>query len=360
MTLNKKEIAELILATEDEQEESEKVKDLQKTINRLHKQLDKAKNNKDELSEAIYSAVRDSIADIDIPKVKPPKLTVTKSKNEEVAVITLADWQMGKKTPTYNSEICQKRIEQYAKKVQEITAIHRKSHTIKKAHIWILGDIVEGVDIFPGQAWVIDSGLYRQIMKNGLETLTNFIREMLATFDEVKVVSVIGNHGRIGRYGTFHPEDNADRILYETTRLMFSGEKRLTWVNPEEFEGDRGWYAVDKIGKYSCLLIHGDQFRGQLGIPWYGVKKKVVAWKALGSQSDMPFPDFKDVAFGHWHQQLTWTDAGITMRCSPSPESNNYYAAENLAALGLPAQRMMFVNPKKGIVTADYENVWLD
>ena len=58
-------------------------------------------------------------------------------------------------------------------------------------------------------------------MKNGLETLTNFIREMLATFDEVKVVSVIGNHGRIGRYGTFHPEDNADRILYETTRLMF-------------------------------------------------------------------------------------------------------------------------------------------
>ena len=77
MTLNKKEIAELILATEDEQEESEKVKDLQKTINRLHKQLDKAKNNKDELSEAIYSAVRDSIADIDIPKVKPPKLTVT-------------------------------------------------------------------------------------------------------------------------------------------------------------------------------------------------------------------------------------------------------------------------------------------
>ena len=73
----------------------------------------------------------------------------------------------------------------------------------------------------------------------------------------------------------------------------------------------------------------------------------------------MPFPDFKDVAFGHWHQQLTWTDAGITMRCSPSPESNNYYAAENLAALGLPAQRMMFVNPK-GIVTADYENVWLD
>ena len=48
------------------------------------------------------------------------------------------------------------------------------------------------------------------------------------------------------------------------------------------------------------------------------------------------------------------------MRCSPSPESNNYYAAENLAALGLPAQRMMFVNPKKGIVTADYENIWLD
>ena len=295
MSLNEKEIAELIAESE-----SEKVKDLQKTINRLHKQNDKLKNNQDELVDAIYNAVTDSIADIDIPAVKPPKLTYAKTKNEEVAVITLADWQMGKKTPTYNSEICQKRIEQYAKKVQEITAIHRKSHNIKKAHIWILGDIVEGIDIFPGQAWVVDSGLYRQIMKNGLESLTNFIREMLATFEEVKVVSVIGNHGRIGRYGTFHPEDNADRILYETTKLMFADEKRLEWINPEAFEGDRGWYAVDKIGKYSCLLIHGDQFRGQLGIPWYGVKKKVVAWKALGSQLDMPFPDFKEVGFCYW------------------------------------------------------------
>ena len=92
MTLKDKEIADLIAESE-----SEKVKDLQQTINRLHKQVDKLKNNQDELVDAIYNAVQDSIADIDIPPVKPPKLTVAKSKNEEVAVIMLADWQMGKK-----------------------------------------------------------------------------------------------------------------------------------------------------------------------------------------------------------------------------------------------------------------------
>ena len=353
--LNEEQLAELIAETENG-----RIKDQQSTINRLHKQVDKLKNNQDELVDTIYLAVKDAIADIEIPPVKPFKATKAKTKTEEVAVITLADWQIGKKTPTYNSEICKQRIEYYAEKVKEITTLHRNSHNINKAHIWILGDIVEGVDIFPGQAWLVDSGVYRQVMHNGLETLSNFIREMLALFPEVHVTSVIGNHGRIGRYGSFHPEDNMDRMLYETTKLVLANEKNLTWVNPEAFEGDRGWFAVDKIGKYSCLLIHGDQFRGQLGIPWYGVKKKITGWKALAANPKMDFPEFQDVAFGHWHQQLTWTDNGIGIRCSPSPESNNYYAAENLAALGLPAQRMMFVDPKKGIVTADYENVWLD
>ena len=41
-----------------------------------------------------------------------------------------------------------------------------------------------------------------------------------------------------------------------------------------------------------------------------------------------------------------------------SPESHNEYAREFVAATGQPSQRLHFVDPVKGRVTAEY-NVWL-
>jgi hypothetical protein len=44
---------------------------------------------------------------------------------------------------------------------------------------------------------------------------------------------------------------------------------------------------------------------------------------------------------------------------SGSPESHNEYARVFVAAVGRPSQRLHFVDPDKGRVTAEY-TVWLD
>jgi hypothetical protein len=124
--------------------------------------------------------------------------------------------------------------------------------------------------------------------------------------------------------------------------------------------GERGWWSLDEIGNYSCLLVHGDQFRGSLGVPWYGIRKKVLGWAAMGHNPDLPFPQFQDLAFGHWHQPVNWTINGIGCRGCGSTESANDYAAEQLAGMGRPSQRVMFVEPEAGHVTAEYPEVWLD
>ena len=191
-----------------------------------------------------------------------------------------------------------------------------------------------------------------------------FVRRMLSEFDKVVVHAVIGNHGRVGKRGQFHYETNTDRMCYKVTETILAEEiesGRLSWEHSEPGNsGERGWYSIDKIGNLTTLLVHGDQFRGSLGIPWYGVRKKVLGWKAMAAAGALPFPDFDDVAFGHWHQAVTWTINGIGTRGSGSTESFNDYAAEELAGMSRPSQRLMFVNPDKGLVTADYTEILLD
>jgi glutamine cyclotransferase len=62
---------------------------------------------------------------------------------------------------------------------------------------------------------------------------------------------------------------------------------------------------------------------------------------------------------GHWHQPLSLCMSnGGRVFVTGSPESHNEYAREFVAATGQPSQRLHFVDPVKGRVTAEY-NVWL-
>ena len=318
----------------------------------LLQQLAKAKAKAEELVSAVYSAASDAASALDLPPVPPPT-SDTRRGGEEVAVAVLSDWQLGKRTPSYDSTVCAERIARFGEKVIRLTDIQRKDHPVKHLRVHILGDIVEGEMIFPGQAHLIDASLYEQVVESGPSILAAFLRKMLANFDSVHVVAVIGNHGRIGRKGDFNPQTNADRMLYRITQRYLEGEKRLTWDIPS-IPNERAWYAVSKIGKYSCLLIHGDQFRGTAGIPWYGLNKKVGGW-ALGAIRE----HYDDVDFGHFHTPMTTQINNVTVRCNGSSESHNDFAAEQLAATGQPSQGLRYVHPERGIVTATY-TVWLE
>lgn len=334
-------------------EEAQTVEELRKTVDRLGTQLARAKHSREELVEAVYRAARDASSALDIPKVPKPVADLRR-KNSEVAVPVLADWQLAKVTPSYNSEVCEQRINLYADKVVELTEIQRADHPVKHARVWVLGDIVEGELIFPGQAHVIDSGLYRQVTVDGPRIMVDFLRRMLSVFDTVHVAAVIGNHGAIGGRSRrdMDPESNADRMLYRVVQQILQDEERLTWDIPDG-RGERNWYTVDRIGEYGCLLAHGDQIRGHAGFPFYGLAKKVWGW-ATGAVRE----PFDDVFIGHWHQPTRVTLNRITARVSGSPESDNTYAQEQLAAVGRPSQWLLFAHPNRG-VTAEY-CVWLD
>lgn len=326
--------------------------ELKISYTKLLQEYEKLKNKNDDLANAVYRAVKEDIADNKIERVPSPPRDKRKA-SEEVAVAVLADWQLAKVTPTYNSQICEKRIEQYADTVIKLTEIQRAEHPVKHLHVWALGDIIEGELIFPGQSFLVDGGLYRQITVDGPRILKNFLIKMLENFETITFVGVIGNHGSIGgRARRDHdPETNGDRMLYRILQLMFENEKRIKFIIPDG-RGERNWYAIDTIGNYRSLLIHGDQF-GSLST-FYSFQKKIFGWKVGAIEEE-----FDDVYFGHFHTPTKMTFNSVQCRISGSPESTNTYAMESLAAVGKASQPLMFVHPERGIVTAEY-TCWLD
>jgi hypothetical protein len=330
---------------------------LRKEHRRLIRKHNDFVNSRIDLEKVIADTARASFSALKPPRPAQPT-TDRRTKGEEVAIVTCADWQLGRITPDYNIEIAEQRIKQYAEKIRTITDIHRADHPVKKAHVWLLGDIVDGEQIFPGHPYELDSSLVDQVVTNGSRILRNFLYELLSYFQEVRVIGVVGNHGRIGRVGAFHPDTNADRMLYLVTREYFkaAGEKRIAWEIPRAHKGDRGWYHVDLVGNYRSLLVHGDQFRGgnsYAGLPFFSFSKKALFWRDMGVLGDMD--PFQDIWCGHWHRVARVPVGSMVVRVCGTPMSTDPWSIETLSASARPAQVLAYCEPHDGRITAEYE-----
>lgn len=313
----------------------------------LARQLYETKHKHADYLETVWNAVEEAMAGIVVQPVPAPPVG-GQPVGEEYAVSLLSDLQTGKRTPGYDSLVCRERVMRYAQEIVARTEQHRRTRPIRHCHVPLLGDLVEGADIFPGQQWLIDSTLYAQMFKTTPVIIVDFVRYLLAHFDTVTVWAVDGNHGRIGRRGQFGPEDNADKMVCRIVELMLRDEPRFT-LNMTDPAGERNWYQVMELGSYRAMLIHGDQIRGHSGFPWYGLSKKVNGWASGG------IPErFQDVFMGHWHQLARIPLNQKTVWVNGSTESENTYASESLAAQSEPSQWLLYVDPIAGQVTASY------
>ena len=332
--------------------ESEDVAELRRALMRVQKQLLQAKQRTDELVEVTHQAAYDATLGMGpITPVKVPDLAKSKKK-PEVALWHLTDWQGAKKTPSYNSQVMYERVMNFAEKAVKISDIMRADHPVNDCLIMFGGDMVEGLFNFPSQAFEIDATLFEQYV-NVSKLLVDVVRYALTNYQKVTVVPEWGNHGRIGSKRDNVPRsDNFDRMCYELARQLLKGEKRLTWQEcPDDIQ------RVE-IGNYKALLIHGDEVgRNGFASP-AAIVQHANRWK---SGAYDPSFAWRDLYIGHYHTHAEWPMAnGLgSVYQTGSTESENRYAGVMLAASATPSQRLHFVDPVKGRVTAAYK-VWLD
>jgi hypothetical protein len=296
----------------------------------------KAKFKTANLIDAVYEAAANSLLSTPRPKIIPPTKDTRKGK-PEVALVHLTDWQAGKKTVSYDIPTLSSRIEEMIKKVLSLTEIQRAHHPVRECVVMLGGDMVEGVSIFPGQQYEIGAHLYEQMFEV-VRIIEGAIRSLAQSFEKMTVVCEFGNHGRLGKKGDMPAGDNIDRMAYQIAANNCKDIKHVKWQMSDD------WYQIFHIGKYKVLLVHGDEI-GSFG----NILRKVSAW------STGVVEPFNDCYMGHFHTPTALTMAnGGRIFVTGSPESHNEYARTFIAAVGKPSQRIHFVDPDKGRVTAEY------
>lgn len=313
------------------------------------RQRDVAKDKTNDYVAALKAAILELWGDVHLNLPRPRKITPAATATPETAILVTSDWQLGKVTPTYDSDVCEQRVQTMAEKTIELGKMHSRIKPVNEIKVYLLGDLVEGENIFPHQSYQLDSSLYRQVGVDGPRILSNLIAELLNFYQKVHVVGVIGNHGALKMKGGVNPETNMDRLLYTIVAGLFKHDDRVTFNIPDG-HGERNWYAVDYVDQWGFLLAHGDQIRGWGGIPFYGALKKALGW------ADAIEQPWDYLMIGHHHTPTMLTYNKRQVRFNGTTESTNTFAQEVLAAVGHPTQWMGFVSPNQGI-TSEY---WLN
>lgn len=323
-------------------EDTAEVDELRAALAKTQQKLAVAKAKTAELIDAVYRAAHDA-ALMNTPRKVTPAPKKDRRRRPEVALSHLTDLQFGKVTETYSRDVCDARVDEFAAKIEKITEVQRSDHPVTEGHVMLGGDMIEGTHIFPGQVFEIEAYLYDQLF-GCASTIERFVRHQLGLFERVTVWEESGNHGRLGKKGEDPAIDNVDRMAYRIARDRLANEPRLTWV-PQD-----SWHRIVEIGNYRALLCHGDEIKSFGGnTPAFGILRKCNAWA-----SGVVAP-FHDVYLGHFHTNMVLTLAnGGRVFVSSSTESGSVYAQEFVAATGVPAQRVNFIDPEAGRVTSEY------
>lgn len=314
----------------------------------LQAKLIKSKAKIDDLVEATIEAARYAVIDLGgIGNVKTPTPDKRKAR-EAVALWHLTDWQGGKKSVSYNSDVMAKRVNEFVTKAGKLVDDYRKARPVKECYILFGGDMVEGLFNFPTQPHEIDQTIFGQYVTVS-KLIVETVQKALSMFERVTVIPEWGNHGRIGSKRDAIPRaDNIDRMCYELAKQLLAGEKRLTW---QDCPND--WQPV-VIGNMRGVSIHGDEF-GRNG---YSSANTLLSSLQKWQSGSLGF-QFDYVWIGHYHTSAMWSTAnGGLIFQTGSTESDNRYAQIQLASMVRPSQRMQLVDPVKGFIISDHI-IWL-
>lgn len=291
---------------------------------------------------------------IDLRVPKPPRRR--RHAWQEVPLLHISDWHLGKVTSQYNYQVASERLLELAKRTIHICDIRRSHSSIEELHLALGGDMIEGQEIFASQAYQVDQDIVEQAVRYGPQRMAEFILMLLQDFKRLTIKAVPGNHGRNGpKKGPGNPRMNFDSLFYTVTRdlvnqaLMKRQPSRLTditWDLPWDREED--WYTLDRILGWGILMVHGHEISGGFaGFPWYGAGKKAWGW------IDTIQEGWDYMLMGHFHTQSGFDLNRRTVLANGTVESANHHARQNLAACGSAKQRLAFFNQEHGLISDD-------
>lgn len=175
---------------------------------------------------------------------------------EHEACLILSDSHVGQVVHqgigAYDTNLFLERANRLERAVLSYANLYQQSLPVKVLNVFALGDDLEGHgQIFPAQALFMDRNLRDQWVTFA-ERMTLMLKSFLEKYEQVNVWKVVGNHGRVGRAGEHHPQDNVEAFLWMLIQERFRDEPRMRIEIADDF-----FMLVERMGKL-FLLRHGE------------------------------------------------------------------------------------------------------
>ena len=320
--------------------------------------IDRLKSERDEYRRLYQEAVRrvreqddmvQAIAAAGVRPSPPPKLPKPEPRSRSKApareaILLLSDWHLGQAVNavdtgglnTYSWETATRRLRRWLDAAVGSIENTRDAYRVDRIVLAMLGDMIEGHDIFTGQAFSLDKDAAVQAL-DGSALFADAIAELAERLWPVTldIYAVPGNHGRPGgrKAGNLPPTLSFDYLFYEILRLRLANAPIREWGI--EASGRLLFMAAGT----PVLLTHGDEVRGWGGWPYYGLDK------AHGRLLQELETIFHVWLLGHWHASAA-LPAGRGMRIvNGCAVGANRLTTTAVLGASAPMQTLLYTSP---------------
>ena len=280
-----------------------------------------------------------------LPTVVPKPFVIVKSKHaDEHAVLCISDVHIGEFVDpeetgglgNFSLSVFRKRLDNLKQSVAEIIDIQRKSYNIPKLHLFFIGDILTGEQIYRGQANHIDLDVTEQLFE-GVQQFGLMISEFQHIFPQIHCTGVVGNHGRVGMKGDSRIYTNWDRVAYKFMYEQTKNQPNVSWNIP------KAWFALEDVLNSRFLLSHGEQLKSNLGTPYYALDRFDA------QQTKLRKDPYDYVIVGHHHRPAQIDAPHGEKLMNGSFVGGSFFSLYALSASTEPSQWFFGVSPTRGI-----------
>jgi hypothetical protein len=231
-----------------------------------------------------------------------------------------------------------------AEKLVDTVIEHSQEHLInyKFENLWILanGDHTSG-EIHGHER----RSYFKNQMKNTLaigQLHALMIRDLAPYFENVHCVYVPGNHGRrTTKKDHYGAHENWDYMVAKTAELWLRDVDNVGFTIPNAFT------VNVNIRGHGFHMCHGDDVKGSLGIPFYGMVRKQKNLMALNNISGST--RIRYFCMGHHHVQASMADLDGELLVNGAWLGNDPFSFNSFSGYRTPCQLMHGVHDKHGV-----------
>jgi len=258
-------------------------------------------------------------------------LCVTDAHSEEVV-----DAEEMEGLGSYNWATFLSRMETLGRKTVELTGIMRQASQVDQLTILMLGDWFLG-QIHPDELVGASMPLPPALARASRQA-ADLVLKLAAHFKSVRVVGVVGNHGRSTSkpVSKMSADRNWDYALYLIAKEFTRSADNVVWDIPRSLVK-----VVDVMG-WRVAATHGDIAVRTHRVPYFGILDSMRKQQLSRRKTDV---DFDYVYMGHWHCD-TLLESDIVI-CPPMV-GRQQFGQYRVHAKTVAAQRLDFFSQKYG------------